>query len=439
MCDSVREHGRTDVRSVAIFLLIALGYFYCSVQRVSAGVVLPKMGETYRFSAALVGFLSSLFFYSYGFLQNVWGTISDRVGPLRSCATGLAIAGVGSLVILASHHPVAIGLSRVVTGLGLAALFTGIYLYAALAFPVAQYPFWVGCILVIGNLGTAAAVAPLGMLMDRVGYDGLYLALAGVAFVVSFVLWLLRGAAPPQTQRQEQTGAQPGAAAAGLRLMADDIAHGMRLVAQTRARWVIIAVWAILSAAVLALQGLWGVSWLMVSSGADEQTARFWVTCVSLGLVAGSPLGARITARCGGDRGGIVRIMILLSLAWFFYIAGAFFRVPAAWMGALGLWVGTASGAGMVYCSSTIKSLVPLSRAGLVIGTGQLFVYAAVILFQWGSGLIINNFPGAEPGKYLNLGYIVGFGAMAVCVWISLLLLFGVKSFRSEEEEPLAD
>ena len=432
-CDT-KEKRR---EAVFVFCLMAAGYFYCSVQRVSATVVLPHMASAYGFSASLVGFLSSLFFYSYGFTQNVWGAVNDRVGPMKSCAVGMAVAGVGSLIMLVSRDPWCIGLSRIVTGLGLGCMFTGIYLYAALAFPVEMYPYMVGWILVVGNLGTVAAVAPLGMLMDVVGYDGLYLSLAVWAFVVSGLLWALKGRSPAAAApEQGEAGKAGGLGGLGGMVLATvrDIAHGFRLLIGYRPVVVVAFVWVMVSASMQTLGGLWGVTWISVSSGAELADARFWATFINVGLVVGSPLGARVTYLSKGGRGGVAWLMGALCAAWCAYLYGAWVNLSAPAMGGLGFLVGVLTGAGMVYCSSTLKSLVHLSHAGLIIGTGNTFIYMAVIVCQWGSGAIIDRFPSALAGTYLNEGYILAFAAITLVLALSFLSIFTVKSFKAKDE-----
>ncbi|MDL2263133.1 MFS transporter [Synergistaceae bacterium OttesenSCG-928-I11] len=428
---SVSEKNKKNTRRdmvVLLFILLLAGYFYNCAQRISAGVVLPHLAAKYGFSAALVGFLSSLFFYSYGFLQNIWGAVGDRIGPVKSCAVGLAVAGIGSSIMLFSHDPFFIGLSRLVTGVGLAAIFTGIYLYAALAFPPDQYPFWVGLILVVGNLGTVAAIGPLGALMDRLGTDGLYVLLTLWGVGIAAVLWCLRNYAPSGAEPVEK-GAKGGFLAGTAR----DALLGFRLLRENRALFVITLLWVTTSMAMQTLQALWAVTWMTVSSGISVEEARFWATFISIGLVVGSPIGARVTVRSKGGRRDILWTMLLISLSWALYLVGAWLGLSGRAMGALGFTVGVTSSVGMVYCSSTVKSMVHLSRAGLAIGTGNMLIYVAVIFCQWGSGLIINKFPGDAPGNYLNEGYLIGFGLIVLCVWLSLFAIFSVRSFESRD------
>ena len=418
-----------SIQIVLLFGVLLLGYFYSGVQRISAGVILPHLGRTFGFSAALIGFLSSLFFYSYGFMQNVWGAISDRFGPLRSCAVGMMMAAAGSALVLVSPSPFLIGLSRFLCGLGLAAFFTGVYVYVALAFPKEEYPFWVGFVQVIGNLGTVAAVAPLGMLVDAFGYRGTYSILTVWAVIVASTLWLARNCnIHIHAPKAEGDGRRSGLFEI-LKLTLGDIKHGYAFIVRNRSVALIVYAWSVVSAAVMTLQGLWGVSWVSVSSGATEDVARFWTTLVSFGLVIGAVCGSRVASKYDDSRRGLLAILLPLGAVWAIYLICAWQRLPAYVTGVFGFLVGVGSSTCMVFSISTIKSLVPLSRAGLAIGTGQMLLYVAVVVVQWGSGLIINQFPAAIKGSYLNEGFLVAFGAMAATIWISAFIAWRMNPF----------
>ncbi|HCL79570.1 MAG TPA: hypothetical protein DIC53_06345, partial [Synergistaceae bacterium] len=63
--------------NVPVFLLLAGAFLLASFFRISATVVLPIEGERIGMSASLVGFLSSLHFYTYALMQPVSGTLHD--------------------------------------------------------------------------------------------------------------------------------------------------------------------------------------------------------------------------------------------------------------------------------------------------------------------------------------------------------------------------
>ena len=48
-----------------LFGLLVLAYFFAFFFRVSAAVILPRLASEIGMSAAMTGFLSSLYYYSY--------------------------------------------------------------------------------------------------------------------------------------------------------------------------------------------------------------------------------------------------------------------------------------------------------------------------------------------------------------------------------------
>jgi MFS family permease len=406
---------------VGLFLVLTLGYFYCSLQRISSGVLLPHIGKSMGFSAALVGFLSSLFFYSYGFTQNIWGTVSDRTGPVKSCAVGMGITAVGSVLPLVSPAPLYIGLSRFLCGLGLASYFTEIYIYAALAFPEDEYPSWAAFVQTVGNLGTIAAVAPLGILMDSFGYSAVFMIFTAWALCSFLALWFFRGT-------DIRLNKAPMAESRGAREIfvqtSRDIWYGCRLMASEGSLRLIGCSLSIVIGAVVTIQGLWGVSWMSVSSGVPVETARFWTTSISVGMMTGAVPGSIVARTAKSVRRGMLSILAPLTLAWAAYMISAATHLPPHVMGAVGFVIGVASVSCMVFSLSAIRSLVPVSRAGLVIGTAQMLIYIMVVILQWGSGLVINMFPGEEAGTYLNTGFLTAFSFVALLICLSLLMVW---------------
>ncbi len=67
--------GLISDSSFPLFLLLVGSFFLTVFFRISASVVLPMEGERLGMSAALVGFISSVHFYAYAFLQPVSGIL----------------------------------------------------------------------------------------------------------------------------------------------------------------------------------------------------------------------------------------------------------------------------------------------------------------------------------------------------------------------------
>lgn len=70
---------------------LLLGYLMSNLMRVSGVVLLPPLAESLGLTAAAVGFLSSLFFYTYGASYGVWGVLVDNRGPFICCGLSLLL------------------------------------------------------------------------------------------------------------------------------------------------------------------------------------------------------------------------------------------------------------------------------------------------------------------------------------------------------------
>jgi hypothetical protein len=99
-------------------------------------------------------------------------------------------------------------------------------------------------------------------------------------------------------------------------------------------------------------------------------------------------------------------------------------------MGSIGFLIGVGSSTCMVFSINTIKSLAPDSHAGLAIGTGQMLLYMVVVVVQWGSGALINLFPGETPGTFRNLGFVIAFGAVVALLWLTALMTWRTRDFN---------
>ena len=84
-------HDLLSDSSFPLFLLLVGAIFLTVFFRISASVVLPLEGVRLGMSASLIGFISSVHFYAYAFLQPVSGVLHDRYGPVRVVIFGLLL------------------------------------------------------------------------------------------------------------------------------------------------------------------------------------------------------------------------------------------------------------------------------------------------------------------------------------------------------------
>ncbi|MCQ4813782.1 MFS transporter [Cloacibacillus evryensis] len=403
------------------FVILLLGFMLSNLMRISGVVVLPPLGESLGLSASTIGFLSSLFFYTYGLSFGLWGVLIDRRGAFRCCGTALLVAACGSFIMMFSGTAAAIGLGRALCGLGLSSAFTGILTYCAVSFPQKDYGGYVGLSMVVGHSGTIIAVAPLGFAMKLIGSRGVFCVLGLFALALGAALLCFRKDDP--LTRPADGSVDPAAVFSELWTVSKNIWEKFPL-------RVVMYTWGVSAAAAAALQGLWAVAWLQTAAGMPLGTAYLCATWISFGMVAGPAFGGWLVRCCRNEKRSFFTVCLLTQASWLLWLLLSLFSGSAALFGAAGFLIGFFNGCGYVFMGSAVRSLVPLSQNGGTIGVINMFLYLMVIIFQWGTGVCLDLFK-APAGGYTNLGFLSGFFLIVLLQGWAFWLITKVNSFKS--------
>lgn len=403
------------------FVILLLGFMLSNLMRISGVVVLPPLGESLGLSASTIGFLSSLFFYTYGLSFGLWGVLIDRRGAFRCCGAALLVAACGSFIMMFSGTAAAIGLGRALCGLGLSSAFTGILTYCAVSFPQKDYGGYVGLSMVVGHSGTIIAVAPLGFAMKLIGSRGVFCVLGLFALALGAALLCFRKDDP--LTRPADGSVDPAAVFSELWTVSKNIWKKFPL-------RVVMYTWGVSAAAAAALQGLWAVAWLQTAAGMPLGTAYLCATWISFGMVAGPAFGGWLVRCCRNEKRSFFIVCLLTQASWLLWLLLSLFSGSAALFGAAGFLIGFFNGCGYVFMGSAVRSLVPLSQNGGTIGVINMFLYLMVIIFQWGTGVCLDLFK-APAGGYTNLGFLSGFFLIVLLQGWAFWLITKVNSFKS--------
>ncbi|WP_281745672.1 MFS transporter [Thermanaerovibrio acidaminovorans] len=398
---------------VVLYVVLVAAYFMSNFFRVSPAVLLPRLAREMGMTAGVTGFISSLFFYAYGGVQPLCGSLNDRYGPMRIGALGMLICAVGTFMFSFADSPASLGVARMLTGLGLGPIFSGVLVHQAHGFPKERYPMLTGLTIALGNLGAVVSVVPLGLALDSMGRFNTFLLLGIVSAGIALVLWILKGHDPVTS-----SGAK-GPMLKGLK-------EGMRiLVSGHRGIKVAALLWASAVGVQLSLQGLWGVAWFEEAYRCGPSAARNWATMIGIGMMAGTLLGGPLASMARGRRSAFAAIGGSVAASWGLFLALMALRAPiwaSGWAGAL---MGITTGGAVVAANSAINDLVDRERIGALLGAANMMVFALVILCQWGSGLMIEAFGGQSHGAFLK-----AYGIMALFLLACTLPILTVRSFK---------
>jgi len=395
--------------------------------RISGVVVLPPLAKTLGISASMVGFLSSLFFYTYALSFVLWGTIADRIGSFKTCGISLVIAAFASAVLAYAQTPLTIGIGRAMSGLGLSSAFTCIMLYSALSFSSEKYSLMVGAIMMIGHSGTVLAIAPLGAALDYFGINGVYMIMGTAALLIGLTMIFFRNQDP--VLKEQKKDARP----ISLSRFTSDIADGVKIIRGNFPLMIIILTWVTSAASISTLQGLWAVSWIQASTGKELYVCRDCATWISIGMVLGPAAGGVIVKKISGSKTAFLIMCIFTQISWLFWMTASYLSEEIFLLATAGFMTGFCSGAAFVFMGNAIRELSPSRNTGTVIGLLNLVIYGILIVYQWGTGFILDIFP-VDPttGIYPEIGYQIGFGLIFLIQGYSFFLITKVRSFKKD-------
>ncbi len=401
-----------------LYSLLVAAYFLSFFFRVSASVVLPQEASRLGLSASLAGFISSLYYYAYAVTQPLCGILHDRFGPLRVVTFGMALAGLGEILYVLSPTALSLGLWRLLTGLGLAPMFSGALLFQSQAFPMERYPFYAGLTIAAGNFGAVVSVGPLGLALERWGKEGVFSALALFSFGLAALTFLFRNSGPAQEKAEKGT----------FSVVQQLKEAGKAIACSPRLRAVTI-LWSLLISALLTFQGLWAVAWYEAAFNVPLKAARDQATLIGVGVMIGTLLGSRIKGR----RTVVLKRGYLVTGAFWLLLLAATAPGRSLFLaGSTGFLLGVASGVFIVHCASALNETAPPTKRGTVLGVANMVIFFGVIAFQWGTGSFIGLFETA-PGRYDAAGFLVAFGVTTALFWAGTLLFPVLDKARKGE------
>lgn len=169
----------------AMFAILATTYFFVYFHRMSVNALGTDM-------VADVGggskeYLSSVYFWTYAFMQIPSGILSDRLGPRKASSVFLAIAAIGSFITMFGESFLALAVGKVLIAAGMAVVYIPLMKIVSVWFEKRDFPQLNGIVIAVGNVGALAASAPLVYLAEAVGWRDVFLILGAITVALSLL------------------------------------------------------------------------------------------------------------------------------------------------------------------------------------------------------------------------------------------------------------
>lgn len=357
-----------------MFSVLLAAYFFVYLHRMSVAVVgrdiVDEIGGN-------IGYLSSVYFWTYALMQIPCGMLSDRFGPRRVSFVFLLIAAVGSVVTAFGDTFTMAAIGKMMIAAGMAAVYIPMMKVVATWFPSHYFPQLNGIIIAIGNIGAISATVPLAISVDAFGWRGTFVLLAAITAIIAVLCIALIRDSPPDLPVQEKKIGM----IAGLKMV---FAGGRKF-------WPMAIAYFLVYGSIMVFQGTWSKVyfdsvygftilsvWLVAMIGIGKV-----LSTVMVGIVAGRKIiSSKRTMMILGNVG----YSIVWLAVWLFageIDSALFWGIVCTLFGFFGGF--------MTLSFSQVKEWFPVSIAGTSVAAMNVFLFLGASVFTTLAGAIIGT------------------------------------------------
>jgi predicted MFS family arabinose efflux permease len=240
-------------RAIKIFILLCLAYIISQFHRSALAVISTDVSAEFGLSVSELGVVTAAFFLSFMAFQIPCGMMLDRLGARKTLAILLVINAIGSLGFALSTGYFSLSMSRVLLGIGNAALLIGTLVVVAKLFPPEKFAKLSGILLAVGTLGNVLSTFPMGWVQESVGWRYAFFAFTFIPLVFA---WLVMKMVPDD-------------AGALKRETLSEMMAGFKQVFSIKDFWKLFFVQLVWYAGTMSLFALWGRPLLKEFHGLD--------------------------------------------------------------------------------------------------------------------------------------------------------------------------
>ncbi|TIH13182.1 MFS transporter [Marinifilum sp. JC120] len=352
----------------AVWGIATLYFFYDYMQQVAPGAMVKDLSAHFNVGAASMGFIASVYFYSYAMMQIPIGMMTDRFGPHRPLAVAALISTcAGALFTFTSTPMEAIGV-RIILGAATGFSFVSCLKLVDNWFPPEKFATMVGLTNIIGMSGAVMGEAPLTESVNRFGWENTLLGIAAFGGLIFLLIIFMIKDRPDNGQEQTAPREKPPAT---LPVLIEII--------KTPSAWLNGGYAATINMAYTGFGALWGPIFISKLYDVSTTDAAFMVSMIFVGAIPGSFFFGWFSDHIG--KRGIPMIIAsaggLLCMATVVYVP----NIPYAAMFGLMLLLGFCC-AGNVVAYAFGNDISPKGADGISLGFVNTFLIGGSALAQ---------------------------------------------------------
>jgi predicted MFS family arabinose efflux permease len=302
------EHKR---RRMIMLVVVVAAYVLSFFQRFAPAGIAQDLAAAFQTSAASLGALAATYFYVYTVMQVPTGILVDTLGPRRILFFGGLVAGGGSLLFGMAESLNAALVGRTLVGLGVSVVFIAMLKIIAVWFEERRFATVVGMSMLVGNLGSVLAGAPLSWLAQATGWRGVFVGVGVVSLVLGAMCWLLVRDRPDATE-----GTHPHAVDRTV------VLTGLLSVLKNRHTWPAAAVNFGIAGSFFAFAGLWATPYLTQVHGMTRAVASSHLSLYFAGFAIGCLFIGGLSDRLQRRKLVVLVAAHIYGLIWLVWLTG---------------------------------------------------------------------------------------------------------------------
>lgn len=427
---------RWKKRRIAVWSVTAVAFLTGYFHRTVIGVVSDSLMRDFSIERATdLGFLASIYFWTYAAMQLPAGIMVDRFGPRRVVSAALLVATVGTLMFGLADSLAALYLGRLTTTLGIGVIFVSLIKLQAEWFRPREFATMTGLIVLIGNSGSLLAATPMAFLTEIWGWRNSFHLIATYSLVMAAACWLIVRNRPEDIGLPNITEIE--SAHPVKRTLVEKPAVRIRDCVKTVClnprTWPPVIAGIAVYGVYMSISGVWGIPYFMQVYSLSRVEASQLIFTMVLGNMAAAPiiglLSDRILYRRWPFMAAILLFMSGLLLLNFWNGA----KPPAAWLYPICISFGIGV-SGLTLAVACVKEISPPHTAGIAAGITNSGPFLGAAVMQPSFGWVLDRYwSGAfEQGVkvYPQIAYENAFWLCIAVLFLGLFASFFIQETR---------
>ena len=412
----------------AIFAVLTVGYFFVYFHRISVSVVGQDIVADVGGS---IGFLSSVYYWTYTAMQIPSGVMADRFGARAASTVFLLIASIGSLVTCVGTEFWMIVLGKVMIAAGMAVVYVPLMKLVSVWFPKSDFAVLSGVVIAVGNVGAIAATGPLELMAQALGWREVFLVLGVITLVLAVLCATVIRNHPkdrglPSVEAVELS--EHGTAVVESSAARIPVMKGLRIVLSGgRKFWTCALAYFLVYGSIMTFQGTWAVTYF--NNVYDFVLSASWmVTALGVGKILSTLAIGGMTSRgiIRSKRKAMIYGTSVFTVLWavIFVFAG---DIDSYWFWFAVSFAFGFFGGFMTLSFTQVKEWYPIAISGTAVSGTNIFLFLGASVCTTISGAIIGT-------AYTLDNFTVLWGLMLLFSAVAVVLL--VLSVEKHPEDP---